>query len=292
MTVGNGSGRTDFYVYAWRRPNGEPFYIGKGRGRRATSTYRRNHIFTNIVAKMRASGAEPIVDHVADGLTEKDAYRLEVSLIAKYGRIKDGGLLANMTGGGEGATDVSPEVRAKMSAYQRSRPPTAYYKGVCFHKKNGNWIAKIYLAGKIKNLGSFASEKDAARAYDIAASAAWGAGNCYLNFPDEIDDPAPRGSGYSQVNRMAGPRTGKFKGVSQLVLTGKWIAQIRVSGKLRHLGRFDTPEEAARAYDATALSEWGSNCYFNFPDELDGGELNICTPIRSKAPTTTTTTTI
>lgn len=46
--------------------------------------------------------------------------------------------------------------------------------------------------------------------------------------------------------------TSGFKGVSRLPY-GKWKAQVQS----RHLGCFDTPEEAARCYDAAAKSTWG-----------------------------------
>lgn len=264
------STRSDFYVYVWRRPNGEPFYIGKGCGRRAKSTQRRNPIFKSIVAKMRAMGDEPKVERIVEGLTEKEAFDREVALIAEYRLMRDGGTLSNLTHGGEGVSGLTQESRAKISGFLRTAPPKAEYKGVCKHSKNGNWISKIYLDGKVKNLGSFSTPKDAARAYDIAAVAAWGLGKCYLNFPEEINEPAPIGSNSSKAQHMMGPRSGKFKGVSRIKRTGRWLAQIRIDGKLMHIGIFDEAENAARAYDVAASAAWGSDCYLNFPDGGQG----------------------
>ena len=47
--------------------------------------------------------------------------------------------------------------------------------------------------------------------------------------------------------------------------SGRWMAQIRVSGVLHHLGTYDTAEEAARAYDAAALEHNGEFAQLNFP---------------------------
>jgi hypothetical protein len=44
------------------------------------------------------------------------------------------------------------------------------------------------------------------------------------------------------------PRTSKYPGVSWHKKSGKWIARIRVSGKQRYLGIYDSEEKAARRY--------------------------------------------
>ncbi len=262
--------RSDFYVYVWRRPSGEPFYIGRGCGRRAKSTQRRNTVFKNIVAKIRATGTDPKVERIVEGLTEREAFDLEVELIAEYRLMKDGGTLSNLTYGGEGASSFTQESRAKISGFLRAAHPKAEFKGVCKHLKNGKWVSKIFLDGKVKNLGSFSTPKDAARAYDIAAVEAWGIGKCYLNFPEEINEPAPVGGSPSKAQRMRGQKSGKFKGVSPIKRSGKWLAQIRIDGRLMHLGIFDEAEDAARAYDVAASAAWGSDCYLNFTKGRQG----------------------
>ena len=55
-----------------------------------------------------------------------------------------------------------------------------------------------------------------------------------------------------------------YKGVSRY-RKGKWQATIRVDGKLRWLGSFDTAEEAARAYDDAVLEHRGRTSLLNFP---------------------------
>lgn len=57
------------------------------------------------------------------------------------------------------------------------------YKGVSHYKRNGKWRAEITVNRVRRHLGTFACEVDAARAYDMAALAAWGE-FAYLNFPE------------------------------------------------------------------------------------------------------------
>lgn len=55
--------------------------------------------------------------------------------------------------------------------------------------------------------------------------------------------------------------TSRFKGVSWDSVRGKWKAQIRQE----NLGRFESEEEAARAYDARARNLFGDFGLLNFP---------------------------
>jgi AP2 domain len=57
-----------------------------------------------------------------------------------------------------------------------------------------------------------------------------------------------------------------FKGVASS-RSGRWRAYIGSSPVL-HIGTFDTPQEAARAYDAAAIKHFGEFARINFPHNL------------------------
>lgn len=57
--------------------------------------------------------------------------------------------------------------------------------------------------------------------------------------------------------------TSGYKGVSNN--RGKWRAQIRTNGKVKFLGYWDTPEDAAIAYDVASRLIHGEYGFQNFP---------------------------
>jgi len=89
---------TMFFVYADCKPDGTPFYIGKGNADRLNKKPRVNRHHTNICAKY---------PNWYRGLAfmgnEQEAFAKEIELIAKYRAI-----IVNRTNGGEGVSGLTP----------------------------------------------------------------------------------------------------------------------------------------------------------------------------------------
>lgn len=62
--------------------------------------------------------------------------------------------------------------------------------------------------------------------------------------------------------------TSGFRGVGWDKEKRKWRVQIRNGTTNKFIGRFDTPEEAARAYDEAAKQLHGEVAVLNFPEEV------------------------
>lgn len=100
------------YVYIWFRPDWTPFYVGIGKTPSRWNPARakdkdRNPLCMKIIRKYGAQNIH-VQKHV--GLSWGEACAKEQSLIAHFGRIADGGLLANFTDGGEGAINPAQHV--------------------------------------------------------------------------------------------------------------------------------------------------------------------------------------
>ena len=100
------------YVYIWFRPDWTPFYVGIGKtpsrwNPQRTKDKDRNPLCMRIIRKY---GAHNIRVQKHEGLSWEEACLKERSLIAHFGRIDEGGLLANFTDGGDGVTNPSKAV--------------------------------------------------------------------------------------------------------------------------------------------------------------------------------------
>lgn len=110
---------SEFVTYIYYDPSrgNEPFYVGKGR---ADRPWRHKPVGQRPMAcrlrELRAKGIKPVIG-VYGGLSEQQAARLEIALIARFGRVRKGtGTLVNFTaGGGRLEAAHSPESKAKIS---------------------------------------------------------------------------------------------------------------------------------------------------------------------------------
>lgn len=107
----------------------EPYYVGKGKGSRINALCDEsvnltiNSLKYNITRKILSAGLEPVRLKVSEGLTEDEAFSLEIELIALIGRhdLKTGPL-SNMTRGGDGASGMSDEfLKSRAAAIIESR---------------------------------------------------------------------------------------------------------------------------------------------------------------------------
>ena len=88
----------EYYTYAYLREDKTPYYIGKGKKNRAFD--RKKHT-TFVPSKNR-------ILILKQNLTEEEAFRHEIYMIAVFGRKDLGtGILHNLTDGGEGGSGYS-----------------------------------------------------------------------------------------------------------------------------------------------------------------------------------------
>jgi hypothetical protein len=153
----------DYHVYFYLRSRdsaigkaGTPYYVGKGKGRRAYSNTRLVPVpedKNNIV-------------FVLENLTEEQAFRNEIDFISWYGRVNSGnGILRNLTDGGEGSSGLilseenkrkNRERRKNKNHSEESKRKTResmekYWQNADENRRNQiNESAKLYRQNKNK----------------------------------------------------------------------------------------------------------------------------------------------
>ena len=153
------------YVYRHiRLDTNMQFYIGKGTNSdgyytRAYSSDRTNPHWHNIVNKHGHK-----VEIIIDGLTEKEAFGIEIQLILDYGRIDLGtGTLVNKTNGGEGTRCIvrTPEHIEKLRQANLGRKHTEEAKKKVSEAKKGNknWDGRKHSEESKKKISESAPKK-------------------------------------------------------------------------------------------------------------------------------------
>lgn len=102
--------KNTYYTYAWLREDRTPYYVGKGVSNRAYSPHRRGDTYMSPPSRDR-------VLFLKKNLTEFDAYKHENYIISILGLKSEGGILINMSYGGEGSSGR----KATEYCIQRSR---------------------------------------------------------------------------------------------------------------------------------------------------------------------------
>ena len=93
--------KNTYYTYAWLREDMSPYYVGKGIGNRAYRAHKRGDSYISAPPRNR-------VIFLKKNLTEFDAYKHENYIIFILGLKSEGGILINMSYGGEGSSGRKP----------------------------------------------------------------------------------------------------------------------------------------------------------------------------------------
>lgn len=109
-----------FYVYAYLRTDGTPYYIGKGQLGRAHQPHNRPGPKGGV---MNTTPRDPNrIRFLAWGLTEDESFEWEEDLIEVLGTIElKTGCLLNFTSGGDGLRDPTPSTRRRISESAKKR---------------------------------------------------------------------------------------------------------------------------------------------------------------------------
>jgi hypothetical protein len=128
----------DYYTYAYLREDKTPYYIGKGKGRRVKKRCKGD---------VKPPSDESRIIFLKTKLTESEAFKHEIYMIAVYGRKDLGsGILRNKTDGGDGTSGakLSEETKQKMrkpKSDSHRRNISIARTGV-FSGENHNWFGK------------------------------------------------------------------------------------------------------------------------------------------------------
>ena len=140
----------------------EPFYVGKGKGKRIidTLTENKNLFKKNVINKIKLNGDKPISIVVKDNLSEFDSFTLEKKLIKLIGRRNlNTGYLTNLTDGGEGTSGIIQSNETKHKRNESLKKYRPYFKSNEFKIKMKNIAQKRIVSDKYIEYCKNLSEK-------------------------------------------------------------------------------------------------------------------------------------
>jgi hypothetical protein len=162
------------------------------------------------------------------------------------------------------------ELRRAARLARKAERATSRYRGVFMAARETPrpWLAQLTVQRRrTVSLGTWETERDAARAYDRAARY-YRLPKSVFNFPAEKLAATSPPVLVSEARREGKRRrTSRYIGVSWSAAHGQWHAQISHLSRNMHLGLFTDERKAAEAYDAKAIALRGPRAQINFHPE-------------------------
>ena len=248
-----------------RNDTNEVFYVGIGAEEgRAFYKHNRNKHWHNIVNK-----AGYTVNIVHKDIEHDEAKQIEILLIEKYGRKDLGtGNLVNLTDGGEGALGViiSEETKQKMSEAKKGKTfseeakqnMSEASKGKTRSEETKQKMSEAKKGDKHPNFGKPRSEETRQKMSEAKKGKTFSEeakqnmsearkGDKNPNFGKPRSEETKQNISKAHRNRKG------VKGYYFVKTSKKWKAVIESNKKSIYLGLFNTPGEAAEAYQKARL---------------------------------------
>lgn len=178
------------YAYLHCKPDGTPFYVGKGALRRARYLGERNPYHQAVVGKY---GRKNILIGTLECSSSHIALELEVGLIKCLKRM--GVELTNFTAGGDGGRQPVPETKKRLSEAAKKRGVSEACRIACVLAKTGAPVAEATKAklskamtGKVFSEAHRANISKSAKARGITKellNKAWAANRGRIQSEDE-----------------------------------------------------------------------------------------------------------
>lgn len=164
------------YVYSLHRPSGEIFYVGIGKHLRclwhvqnSSDALDGNRLKQNIINK---EGRENILIQLIKYGTEQECLDLEKQLIFFFGRYLDGGVLANLSEGGErGPTGISQSEESNEKRRQTCLAKVEVHREAA--KKQWNDLTEEQKAERIEKMRSGKISKEGQERIDRSRIERW-----------------------------------------------------------------------------------------------------------------------